>query len=126
MVLMSIFGVCALLLAALGIYGLMAYSVAERTHEIGIRLALGAGTRTVRNMVAWQGMRLALAGIAVGLVTAFGVARWLLSLLFGIRAHDPLVFTAVPILLGVVAFVAVWLPAIRATRVEPARALRAE
>ena len=117
MVLMTIFGGCALLLAALGIDGLMAYSVAERTHEIGIRLALGAGTRAVRSMVVWQGMRLALAGIAVGMAAAFGLARLLLNLLFGIRAHDPLVFTAVPILLGGVAFVAVWLPA---------RALRAE
>jgi len=126
MVLMALFGGCALLLAAIGIYGLMAYSVAQRTQEIGIRVALGAGTSAVRNMVVWQGMRLALAGIGAGLAVAFAVSRVLLSLLFGVRAHDPLVFTAVPVLLCGVALLAVWLPAIRSTRIDPARALRSE
>jgi putative ABC transport system permease protein len=126
MVLMAIFGGCALLLAAIGIYGLMAYSVAQRTLEIGIRVALGAGTSDVRNMVVRQGMRLALAGIGAGLAIAFAVSRVLRSLLFGIQPHDPLVFTAVPVLLCGVALVAVWLPAIRSTRIDPAQALHSE
>ena len=125
-VLMSIFGISALVLAGIGIYGLMAYSVEQRTHEIGIRLALGASPHTVRNIVVWQGMRLALAGIGAGVAAAMGLTRVLQSLLFGIRAQDPAAFVAVPAILGVVALVAVWLPAVRATRVDAAAALRAE
>jgi putative ABC transport system permease protein len=126
MVLMSIFGGSALLLAAIGIYGLMAYSVEQRTQEIGIRLALGAGSQTVRNMVVWQGMRLALTGVAIGIASAFALTRMLQNLLFGIRAHDPVVFLAAPATLCAVALIAVWLPAVRATRVDAARALRSE
>jgi len=126
MVLMSIFGGSALLLAAIGIYGLLAYSVEQRSKEIGIRLALGAGPRTVRNMVVWQGMRLASMGVAAGIAAAFALTRALQSLLFGVRAHDPMVFLVVPATLCAVALVAVWLPAVRATRVDPVSALRAE
>lgn len=108
MMLMSIFGGSALLLAAIGIYGLMAYSVEQRTQEIGIRLALGAGSQTVRNMVVWQGMRLALTGVAIGIAAAFALTRMLQNPLFGIRAHDPVVFLAAPATLCVVALVAVW------------------
>jgi len=124
--LMTIFGCSALLLAAIGIYGLMAYSVAQRTQEIGIRLALGAEAGQVRNMVVFQGLRLALAGVVVGLASAFGLTRFISSFLFGVGAWDPAVFTAVPVALTVVAALAVYLPARRASRVDPNIALRYE
>ena len=123
---MSVFGGCALLLAAIGIYGLMAYSVEQRTQEIGIRLALGAQGSQVRKMVVSQGMLLALAGVAIGLAAAFGLARLIATFLFGVTARDPLVFAGVPILLSGVALLAVWLPARRASNVDPLIALRAE
>ena len=126
MVLMCIFGGSAVLLAAIGIYGSMAYSVEQRTQEIGIRLALGAGSQDVRNMIVGQGMLLAGMGVGVGIVAAFGVTRVLQGLLFGIRADDPAVFLMVPATLCGVALLAVWLPAVRATRVDPVRAMRAE
>jgi putative ABC transport system permease protein len=125
MLLMTIFGGSALLLAAIGIYGLMAYSVEQRTQEIGIRLALGAEQRDVRNMVIFQGLRLALAGVIIGLASAFGLSRLVASLLFGVKTSDPIVFVSVPILLALVAAVAVWFPAGRASRVDPVIALRA-
>jgi putative ABC transport system permease protein len=123
---MTVFGGCALLLAAIGIYGLMAYSVEQRTQEIGIRLALGAQASQVRRMVVTQGMLLAGVGIAIGLAGAFLLARLITTFLFGVTATDPLVFAGVPLLLGVVAFFAVWLPARRASHVDPLVALRAE
>jgi putative ABC transport system permease protein len=126
MLLMSVFGCCALLLAAIGIYGLMAYSVEQRTQEIGIRLALGAGASNVRNMVVQQGMGLALAGVAIGIASALALTRFLQSLLFGVKARDPLAFFGVPILLILVALIAVWLPAARASRVSPVESLRYE
>jgi predicted permease len=124
--LMTVFGCSALLLAAIGIYGLMAYSVEQRTQEIGIRLALGAQAAQVKNMVVFQGMRLALAGVVIGLAAAFGLARVIASFLYGVTARDPLVFVGVPLLLTVVAFLAVWLPARRASHVDPLVALRYE
>ncbi len=124
--LMTIFGGTALLLAAIGIYGLMAYSVQQRTQEIGIRLALGAEAGDVRNMVVLQGMRLSLVGVLVGIAAAFGLSRLIASFLFRVKANDPLVFIAIPILLSAVAFLAVWLPAGRATAVNPVDALRYE
>jgi ABC-type antimicrobial peptide transport system permease subunit len=126
MLLMMVFGGSALLLAAIGIYGLMAYSVEQRTQEIGIRLALGADTSTVGRMILVQGMRLALVGVVIGLVSALGLARLIANLLYGVTARDPLVFVAVPVVLAVVAFVGVWLPARRAITVDPVVALRAE
>jgi predicted permease len=126
MVLMCVFGGAAVLLAAIGIYASMAYSVEQRTREIGIRLALGAGPRDVRNMVVWQGMRLAGVGVGAGIVAGLAVTRAMGSLLFGVRARDPIVFALVPAILCAVALAAVWLPAVRATRVDPAGAMRAE
>jgi putative ABC transport system permease protein len=124
--LMTVFGGSALLLAAIGIYGLMAYSVQQRTQEIGIRLALGAEARHVKNMVVFQGMALTMVGVVVGLGSAFALARVLQSLLFGVQARDPLVFVAVPVVLSAVALLAVWIPARRASRVDPLVALRYE
>ncbi len=126
MLVMGVFGFSALLLAAIGIYGLMAYSVEQRTQEIGIRLALGASAERVKNMVVRQGMVLALVGVLVGVAAAFGLARFIATFLFGVGMRDPLVFVGVPLLLAAVAFLAVWLPARRASRVDPIIALRYE
>ena len=123
---MSVFGGCALLLAAIGIYGLMAYAVEQRTQEIGIRLALGAQGAQVRRMIVLQGMALAGVGLALGLAAAFGLARLITTFLFGVTARDPFVFAGVPVLLTAVAFFAVWLPARRASKVDPLIALRYE
>jgi len=126
MFLLSVFGGTALVLAMIGIYGLMAYSVQQRTQEIGIRRALGADAANVRNMVVFQGMRLSMAGVIAGVVSAFALSRVLASLLFGVTTRDPAVFVGVPVILGVVALVAVWLPARRASQVDPLVALRQE
>ena len=126
MSLLTIFGCAALLLAGIGIYGVMAYSVRQRTQEIGIRIALGAEGRHVRDMIVAQGMRLALGGVAIGVVAAFGLTRLLANFLFGVDARDPFVFITVPLVLGGVALAAVWVPAMRATRVDPVTALRSQ
>jgi ABC-type antimicrobial peptide transport system permease subunit len=126
MLLMTVFGCAALLLAAIGIYGLMAYTVEKRTQEIGIRLALGAEASQVRNMVVKQGISLAMAGVVVGLGAAWALARVMESLLFGVEGRDPIVFAAVPVVLSVVVLMAVWLPANRASRVNPIDSLRYE
>ena len=124
--LMTVFGACALLLAAIGIYGLMAYSVEQRTQELGIRMALGAEAGHVRWMVVRQGVRLAGVGLVIGMAASLALARVIESFLFGVTTKDPLVFVAVPAVLFVVAFLAVWLPAVRASRVDPIEALRYE
>jgi predicted permease len=126
MVLMLIFGGSALLLAAIGIYGLMAFSVEQRTREIGIRIALGAGSNNVQNMVIAQGMLLVLIGAAIGVAASLGLTRFLESFLYGVAALDPVVFIAVPILLAAVALAAIWFPARRASRIDPIHALRCE
>ncbi len=126
MLLMTVFAAAALFLAAIGIYGLMAYSVQQRTQEIGIRLALGAGSGNVRRMVVWQGMRLAAVGVVVGVGAATGLTRLIATFLFGVKERDPLVFLAVAAALTVVSFLAVSLPARRATRIDPVVALRYE
>ena len=126
MLLMAVFGGSALLLAAIGIYGLMAYSVEQRTQEIGIRLALGADSAIVRRMILGQGMRLALLGVGIGLLSAFGLARAIANLLYGVTSRDPLVFILVRLVLTAVALVGVWVPSRRAVAVDPVTALRAE
>jgi predicted permease len=123
---MSIFGGSALLLAATGIYGLMAYTVAQRTQEMGIRLALGAQATELRNMIVRQGMSLATAGVVIGLGAAWGLSRLMESLLFRVKPRDPIVFTVVPVALMAVALLSVWIPARRALRVDPAVSLRHE
>src|SRR5881296_1418911 len=99
MLLMTVFGASALLLAAIGIYGLMAYAVEQRTQEIGIRLALGASAGDVRRMIIRQGMLLAMIGVVIGLASAFGLARVIATLLYGVTPRDPVVFVAMPIVL---------------------------
>ena len=126
MLLMTVFGCTALLLAAIGIYGLMAFTVEQRMREIGIRLALGADHTQVRNMVIFQGMRLAAVGVAIGIGIAWGLSRFIESLLFGVKARDITVFLTVPLLLGLVALVSVWLPASRARAANPIDCLRSE
>ena len=126
MLLLSIFGASALVLASIGIYGLMAYSAQQRTQEMGIRMALGADRGRIRNLVVWQGMQLTIAGVVVGICAAFGLTRLIASFLFGVKSWDPIVFVTVPVILAAVALLAVWLPATRASRLDPIEALRAE
>jgi len=124
--LLSIFAGIALLLTAIGIYGVLAYSVAQRTSEIGIRIALGAGKSSIFRLVVGQAMTLVAVSLALGLVGAFAATRLLSSLLFGVGAFDPGTFIGIVLLVSAVAFVAAWVPARRATRVDPIVALRAE
>jgi predicted permease len=124
--LMMIFGSSALLLAAIGVYGVMAYAVRQRTQEIAIRVALGADDHRVRNLVLRQGMMFAAAGIIIGVVLSFFLSRALAGFLFGVSPRDPSVFIGVAVVLAMVAFVAVWVPARRAMRVDPMTALRQE
>lgn len=126
MLLMTVFAGSALLLAAVGVYGLMAYSVAQRTQEMGIRLALGARPDQVWRMVIAHGMRPALAGIAAGTVASWMLARILANLLFGVSPRDPAIFVAVPLVFAAISLLAVWLPAVRAARIAPMNALRYE
>jgi putative ABC transport system permease protein len=124
--LLSIFAGVALVLTIVGLYGVMSYSVAQRTNEIGIRLALGAQSRDVVLMIVKQGSRLILLGLVFGLLGAFALTRFIASLLFGVTAKDPLTFAAVALLLAIVTLLACYVPAWRATKVDPMDALRCE
>jgi len=126
MVLLTVFGAIALLLAAIGIYGLMAYSVERRTQELGIRMALGAAAADVLKLVLWQGARLTAVGLAIGLALAYALMRLLASLLFGVKSTDPVSFAIVAAILAFVALLASYIPARRAARIAPSDALRCQ
>ncbi|HEX8922980.1 MAG TPA: FtsX-like permease family protein, partial [Pyrinomonadaceae bacterium] len=125
-ILLGIFAAVALILAAVGIYSLMAHGVRQRTREIGIRLALGARSYQILKMVVGQGLRLTALGIVIGVVAALFLTRLINSMLYGVSAIDPLVFAGSPLLLAFVALVATYLPARKATRVDPMIAMRNE
>jgi putative ABC transport system permease protein len=126
MILLAVFAALAVVLAGVGLYGVMAFSVAHRRHEIGIRMALGAGVPRVLKLVVAQGMAMAIIGAMVGLGAAFGLTRLLSGLLYGTSATDPIIFAAIPIAVLLVALASCTLPALRATRIDPVVALRYE
>jgi ABC-type antimicrobial peptide transport system permease subunit len=124
--LLGIFAFSAVLLASIGLYGLMSYSVQQRTLEFGIRLALGADSPGLRNMVVLQAMKLAVIGIVLGVGAAYGLTRFMATLLFNVKPNDPYVFGSVALTLAAVALAAAWVPARRAIRIDPIVALRYE
>jgi putative ABC transport system permease protein len=123
-VLLTFFGIVALVLAGTGVYGVLSYSVTQQTREIGVRMALGARPALVLRWVVGQGLRLAAAGLVIGLAGALGLMHFVSSLLFGVSTYDPTTFVTVAVVLGVVAFLACYVPGRRATKVSPTVALR--
>jgi putative ABC transport system permease protein len=123
---MSIFAGIAFVLAVVGIYGVMSYAVTQRTHEIGIRIAVGAQPRHVFKLILGQGMLLTVIGLGLGLVGAFGLTRLMASMLFTVKPTDPLTFAGVALLLTAVALIACYIPGRRATKVDPVNSLRYE
>jgi putative ABC transport system permease protein len=126
LLLLGLFAAVALLLAAVGIFGVMAYSVERRTHELGVRAALGANRRDILSFVLLQALRMATIGVGAGVVAAFGLTRLLTTQLFGVKSSDPVTFAAASIILLAVAVAAAGIPALRATRIDPLMALRHE
>jgi putative ABC transport system permease protein len=124
--LLAVFAGLALGLAIVGIYGLMTYSIQQRTHEIGVRIALGATPERVRNMVVIEGMRLSITGAALGIAAAFGLTRLLTGMVYGVKVTDPLAFAGVSVVLSFAGVVAAYIPSRRAARVDPVEALRSE
>ena len=122
----TVFGLIALVLAAIGLYGVIAYDIAQRMREMGVRVALGAQARDIRRLVLWQGVRVALVGAALGMTAAALASRYVVDLLFHTSAYDPLAFAGAAITILVVAVLATVIPARRATRVDPVVALRSE
>jgi ABC-type antimicrobial peptide transport system permease subunit len=123
---LGLFAGAAMLIATCGLYGLMAYAVTQRRREIGVRMALGATRRDVQRLVLGRALRIVAVGLVIGLVGAVGVTRVLQTFLFGVTPTDPIAFAAVTLLLLAVGVLAAWLPARRATRIDPSAALRAE
>jgi putative ABC transport system permease protein len=121
---MTVFACLALAMAAIGTYGLMAYSVEQRTPEIGIRLALGAEAADIRRIIVLQGLRLVVFGVVIGVPLAFNLTKFIQGFLFGVEPRDSVTFVTVPVVVSVTALLAVWLPARRASRTSPIDALR--
>jgi putative ABC transport system permease protein len=122
--LLAISASLALILAAIGIYGVIAYSVTQRVKEIGVRMALGAQSHDVIKLIISQGMKPALRGVVIGVGSALALTRWMKGFLFGVSATDPMTFATIALLLSAVALLACWIPARRATKVDPLQALR--